>query len=393
MDAKLLEKAQRTRSVGLVLGKPEKAVTQAADKALDAKDGDPLQFRTLGVIFSRGERSDLRDLDGDKFMPDVSQIRSEDVDDEVLRSISTDYGIEEQYLVPGKTRVPVLWDHGRGVLGKARIGWATFEKLTDEGLEFLIEIERDNVRRYDQFVEYWWDNKSLGVSSQTMSSVFDYDWEHGLIRSWWPIELSLTNGPALPTTRENTSRVDQPPMAPAELARSLGITPIVEVRVKDKDKNTEVPVEETDTPVQRSASEELGDAVTELADNLDKSNEATALDAIVALLKNIHSNLSALDQRLTDIEATGAKAADVEALAGKLRETRDDLVSGLKTSFTGLGTILSNRVKSLAVETVIEASDVELDATKTAHGQNHVPQSSPRGAGFTRTGRPVNMGE
>jgi len=405
MDKNLLEKARTTRSVGLILGKPE-----ATTKSLPVTDAmvperEPLQFKALGVIFSRGERSDLRDLEGDKFLPDISTMRvaGGTQDEDVLRNMSTDYGLEEGYLVPGETRIPVLWDHGKGVLGKARLGWATFQKLSDEGLEFLIDIEADTVRQYDRFVEYWWEHKTLGVSSQAMSSVFDYDWNHGMIRSWWTVELSLTNKPALPTTRDELVRETRSAtgdlMTPEALAKSLGITPLTEeVLMSDEvnktaDGGTPQAAPASGAPVTRSVAEELDAVVQEVAQSLDKSAEATALDAVIAILKSLNVNINDIKSRMDTLEQTSAKSADLVSLGERLDSTREDLIDGLKTSFKGLGTLLADRVKSLAVETVIEASDVELDVTKSTHQQKSAPQGHARGQGYTATGRPSSMGQ
>lgn len=328
----------------------------------DETTGD-LVFEGLGVVFSRGADQSFRDLYGDQFLPDVSQMADGDNSDVVL---GTDYGIGD-WLIPGKTTIPVTWDHGAGLLGSKVIGTATFKQLTDEGLEFLIRVTEEQAGRYKELVDWAYQRSLLGLSSQTLATMFDYDWSTGIIKSWRIGELALTVTPADVRTRD----------ALRQQARSIGLlvgdepmslTDVVHDIARAVDAAVDAPVEVE--PVAQVAAEVVAEV------------EAAVEADVVAELQQALADVSA---RLDAMQATMPTKADLEALGSRVA----NLQTGFTDAFRSLGDVLARRIKGLAAEEIASASTVEKTAIKEVVSTPQV--RTPIRPGMDKSGVPLNM--
>lgn len=351
-----------------------------------------LTFRGLGVVFSRGEELGFKDFIGDRFLPDVSQMHGTDEGGDSAKTaveLGTDYGIGD-WLVPGRS-VPVTWDHGRGILGKKVLGEATFSKLTDEGLEFIIKITEEQAGRYSELVDWAYGKSILGLSSQSLATMYEYDYDTGIIKSWRIGELALTVTPADHRTRDFL-----------EKAKSLGLdVPVPEENpMEDKTpaKNAEVPEEVTlnqnvqDAEVNAESEAETGETsfaaelngvvedfeadIDNVVDLSHKALSGEAVQEIAGMLESLSKRLGALEAMLDTL----AKRTDIDNLSKRLDEEVTVIKNGVKDSFTNLTTSITKRVHGITIETLAEASAAELAATTEsvpAKSKTGIPKGMP----------------
>jgi hypothetical protein len=344
---------------------------------------EDLVYTGLGVVFSRGEDIGFEDLYGTMFLPDKSVMAGDDSDgDSVV--LGTDYGIGD-WLVAGKTSVPVTWDHGAGLLGSKVLGKAVFEKITDEGLQFLIHVTEEQAGRYRELVEWAYKQGILGLSSQTLATMFDMDWDTGVIKSWRIGELAFTVTPADHRTRDSL----------VQYARSVELELVMEADMPGqleqiaRDAVDQVVVEEETETEGTDFIEEIEAVVEEVDSDLQAAAEINAERAVFTQLTALTDAVEALTARMAQLETTGLQqehlAAVSEAMATGLEEVRE----GMVTAFRGLGETLVRRVHGLAVEQIEGASQLEIDTlvgevTSRNNGQ-------PIQAGRDEHGVPLNM--
>jgi hypothetical protein len=383
-----MKRRESLRSKGLLTGLNKAAGDENAS----------LTFKGLGVIFSRGDEMDFDDLHGDKFLPDVSQMRGENdgvADDGPV--LATDYGIGD-WLIPGKTAVPVTWDHGMGILGSKVLGEAVFQKLTDEGLEFLIHVTQEQAERYGELVEWAYDKGMLGLSSQTLSTMFDYDWSTGIIKRWRIGEMALTVTPADHRTRdmlvaqakslniildEGGTNMEEEIVTTAEDA--VNAAEVDAVVTEEPAKTVEADAETVETEFDA----EMDQVIEAVDGDIEEALDADASKAVLGLLVELRTQVSDLTAKIETMRTDAATKQDIVELTdefdGRFKALQDGFVKG----FRGLGNVLVKRIKGLAAETIAEASTLEIDAV--ADTANSAVQRSANRPGMDDRGVPLNM--
>lgn len=107
---------------------------------------------------------------------------------------NTELGMEDR-------AIPVYWDHGVGLLGRAILGKAFLREQTEEGR--LLEVVIDKANRYHNFLAELDDMGLLRGSGQALASMYGVDENTGELRYFHLGEYSLTVTPSnnLATTR------------------------------------------------------------------------------------------------------------------------------------------------------------------------------------------------
>jgi hypothetical protein len=321
--------------------------------------GNPL-YRGLGIVFGG------RDLYGDTF----SRPREFLVGDDPDLKLGTNYYLSELAdevdfetgEIKGALTVPVFWDHGRGVLGFKRLGKAIPTKITQEGIEYLIEIEKQRAQDYQQMIEELQNEGWLGLSSQTLSSFAAFDWGSGEIKGWLPAEMTLTVTPAEHRTRNDFEQV-----------RSLFRKYKIEVDMLEKTVEDEqtVPAEE----------ETLSDVVDTLLNDLDEQVEHEAdvvlenetLSYVVRSMDQLSAQLVQLNTRLDEVSDQLSRMTTTEELS----DLRDQLGQALQKMGAGIGEVLTKAVRSRAAELVQDSSEVELQALRGLATQDREDKTAP----------------
>jgi hypothetical protein len=183
-----------------------------------------------------------------------------------LRSIAED--IRSDGTLLGGLPIGLFYDHGVGPFGALRFGTAVPLRVTQEGLEYLITVERRRAREYLELVADLQSTGDLGLSTQTAVSVADFDWKTGLIRSWMPIELSLTPTPAETRTYEHLRSVYKKYGVQNMPPEDQGIIEVVDETVTPKTEEAESPVAVVDAAFD-ALDAELANAAQDAPDSLE----------------------------------------------------------------------------------------------------------------------------
>lgn len=315
-------------------------------------NGNPV-FRGLGVVFGG------RDLYGDTF----SQPRQKLAGDDPELKLGTEYYLSEiadsidweTGEVKGAFEIPVFWDHGLGVLGSKRLGKAVLTKITEEGLEYLIEIELERAKEYQELIDITYDYKMLGLSSQTLPSFASFDWSTFEIKGWLPAEMTLTVVPAEHRTRDTLERV-------RSLFRKHGVE-IMPEEIVTQEEN--IPAEDENT-----ISDSVDELFDSLAEEISEEEETVmgneALSYVLTVMEDVQAELRAIREEL----ARAASAEDIAAIRDELAETREEYVEAARTMTARLTEILVPAVRTSAAHMVQQSSDFELQALRGAQQQN-----------------------
>ena len=332
------------------------------DKREEDEDnvGRDMEYRALGVVFVSRDDPDFMDLHETKFLPDVTLMRNAtDAPDAI---VGTDYGVDN-WLTAGKS-IPVMWDHGRGVLGSKVIGEASFQKVTDEGLEFIIKVVAKQAGEYQKLIDYVYKRNLLGVSSQTLASVADFDHSTGVVRRWYPAEMTLTVVPSDHRTRQHI----------VEYARTIGITDLGEDFMDDKNiQDEDVEVAPVTTP------EEIArNLVAGIGERLDEAEEVGMTEAVYEHMRTVAGRLDTLEAATADI----ATKEDIAAVRTAVEELKNHFTDVLRAFSVDLGDLIGARVQRAALET-FDTSRSEATSTLRA--------AQPRQSGRSGNGLPMNM--
>lgn len=313
--------------------------------------GNP-QYRGLGVVFGG------RDLYGDTFARPRDFLVGDDPDlklgTEYFLSELADEVDRETGEIRGALWEPVHWDHGLGNLGGKRLGKAKPVKITEEGIEYLIEVEKQRAQEYQQMIDELQNEGWLGLSSQTLPSFASFDWSTWEIKSWYIGEMTLTTTPAEHRTRESVEKV-------RSLFKKYG------VKIMEEDQNT---LEQPET-----ISDELDELFEELSGEIAEEEEAVvtneALAYVIRSFDALNASIKALNERLDTVDEAMAQAATAE----EITLLRTQMVDGFKTMTRGLSETLIQATRSKAAQLVQNSSDMELDILRT--GQTPAPAATP----------------
>lgn len=297
--------------------------------------GNPL-YKGLGIVFGGS------DLYGEHFSPPREWLTDGDPDVKLgteyfLNALADEVDLETGEF-KGALAIPVFWDHGLGSLGPKRLGKAIPLRITAEGIEYLIEVEKKRAQDYQQMIDELQNEGWLGLSSQTLPSFASFNWSTGEIRSWFPAEMTLTVTPAEHRTRNQLEVV----------FRRYGVKTTMD--------------EQT---VIETADAVVDDLLTTLDAQVDEGQEAVVENAA---LSYVIRTMDALNQRLDAMEAKLAKSASTEAvetLTEQVTTMNTQFVDALRKSFEGLGTILTKAVQTKAADMVRDSSDFEIEAMRT----------------------------
>lgn len=311
--------------------------------------GNPL-LRGLGVVFGG------RDLYGDTF----SRPRDFLTDGEPELKLGTNYYLtelaDEIDLETGELRgalsVPVFWDHGLGVLGPKRLGKAIPTKITQEGIEYLIEIEKKRAQDYQAMIDELVMSGWLGLSTQTLPSFANFDWSTQEIKGWFPAELTLTVTPAEHRTRDAMQQV-------RSLFRKYGIeVDTMTLKTIAEDPNEVVAAQdENPTDVVDELLEDLDAQITEEADAV---LENQALAYVVNAMDEFTVQMRTLVSRLDEIDARIAKSVTED----QLQQMNADFVESLRKMTSGLADVLTKAVRSRAAEVIQSMPETEINAIR-----------------------------
>ena len=322
-----------------------------------SESGNP-QYRGLGIVFGG------RDLYGDTFSPPREFLAGDDPDlkigtDYFLRELADDIDPETKEL-RGAMEVPVFWDHGLGVLGTKRLGKAVPVRVTAEGIEYLIEVEKKRAQEYQAMIDELQNEGWLGLSSQTLPSFANFDWWTGEIESWYPAEMTLTVTPAEHRTRG------------VEQVRSLFRKYGIEVNMgKDKKTAEEEILEEENQPEEVALSEEVDAIFDGLSADLQGEEEMVVQNEALSFVVR---SLNELATELRDIRTELAKKANTE----DVQHANEQYVAAVQSMAKGLKDVLQPLVRTSAANLVRESSDAELDALRGFDQQPPAPKTPAR---------------
>lgn len=312
--------------------------------------GNPL-FRGLGILFGG------RDLYGDTFSPPREFLAGDDPDvkigtDYFLRELADEVDVETKEL-RGALEVPVFWDHGLGVLGTKRLGKAVPTRITDEGIEYLIEIEKKRAQDYQAMIDELQMEGWLGLSSQTLPSFAAFDWGTGEIKSWFPAEMTLTVTPAEHRTRDGVEKV-------RSLFRKYGVNMAMKKTAEEQVQDNELVPADEEVTLSETMDSLFDDLTDEIAEEEEMVVQNEALALVLRTLNAFEQRLGQIDERL----ARMASAEDVQAVRDEVTASRTEYVEAARTMTTRLSEILGSVVRTKAAEMVQESSDFELQALR-----------------------------
>jgi len=137
------------------------------------------------------------------------------------------------------------------------------------------------------------------------------------------------------------------------------------------------------------------DALDELADTIDDAMDVSESRAIFTLVSEMQQALNELRSVVEGVQAEMARKADVAEVATSVSAEVKSLSGAFTKAFSGLGTVLAQRIRGLAAETVAAASQAEIDAVADIADE---PQTVTHPAkrvgvrpGFDSNGVPLNM--
>ena len=316
-------------------------------KSVQALENGDLILTALGVVFSKEEGDNTtRDVHG-QYFPPIGE---------------AEYYIGDErdgaWLFPGKA-VDVLWDHGLDpYVGTRVLGKAIFNRVDEEGLEFLIHIEREKARKYRDLIEAMYNEQLLGVSTQTIPSMAAVD-EKGAIRRWGIGELSLTVTPAEPRTIERVRALAKSILGD-ELDMSDKDTSKREAGVEEQVVDTadaNVTEESSIVAAAKTAVDNVEARVNEVVEN-------AALQQALSFMKALDARLKEVEDRLDGVlEAQKQASDDTQKM---MKSMSNEIGEALSIFAERLGETLARTVAAEAQNAVVSMSDSELSALKSA---------------------------
>lgn len=314
-------------------------------------------FKGLGIVFGG------RDVYGNFFSPPQELMSENDPDvkigtDYFFRELADEVDPETKEL-RGALAVPVFWDHGVGSLGTKRLGQAVPIRITDEGIEYLIEIERKRAKEYQQMIEELQNEGWLGLSSQTLSSFASFDWMSGEIKAWFPAEMTLTVTPAEHRTRDGMEKV-------RSLFRKYG------VKSMEEQQTELIPAEEE--TISNVVDELFNDLNSELTEEQKLVMESEALSIVVRSLSDVSARLTAIEARLNDT----ATLSHIQAVQAEVAKSRDQFADAMKTFTKRMAEVLVPAVRTSAATMVQQASETELQALRGMDQSGAAPAATTK---------------
>lgn len=329
-------------------------------------DGD-LEIRGLGILF--GGRS----LYNDAFEPPREVFG--DVEDGVevgteyfFRTFSDGFDLNTG-VISNADSMPVYHDHGVGVLGSLRIGTAWPTRVTEEGIEYLIKIEKKRAGEYWEMVNELRNEGILGLSAQAQFSTYRAEYgDPGRVRAWRSIEISTTVTPAEPRIAERLRSIFRKYDLPTE---------------EDVTKKIEKP-DQLDMPSEEEllrtieADEVTGenpvDVVNEVMDDVDASMARTAAqvaesDALSALARTV-------EEQNTEIAAMRSL---VEDLTGAVNLLREQNIEAMRTFAERIARSISNDVVRSTARAAL--SSAEREAVEAALDRDEPEPGTQRSVG------------
>lgn len=293
-------------------------------------------FEIVGVPYGGPSFLQGKDFHGEKFTKE------------------TNYGKNAQGTMVVDT-IYAFYDHAlNDLVGKDLLGYAKFIEDTDEGL--IYEIEVDKAYRYRNMLLALAEKNLLGASSQPVQTAVDIDENTGIIKQWFPVEISLTPTPANPN-------------AVAQVLKSFNMDYKMEDSVEeDMNKDTQ----------------ETTDVETDLSKEIEQAFEDAPTQEEITVTE-IKALVVALQTELASIKAENAKsAANVVALGVEIGKIN----TGLKTFALSVAKSLKSQVtdtlkaldKKSQVETEIEQEldgDTETDTNRRPPVKSVIPVNAP----------------
>lgn len=313
-----------------------------------AENGNPV-FKGLGIVFGG------KDLYGDTFSPPRQKLAGGDPE----LKLGTEYFLTEiadeidweTGEIKGALEVPVFWDHGLGTLGSKRLGKAIPYRITEEGIEYLIEIELERAKDYQDLINTVYEYKMLGLSSQTLPSFASFDWSTWEIKGWFPAEMTFTVTPAEHRTRDSLERV-------RSLFRKYGVK-IMEEEIQVVGSEETLPAEEENT-----LSDSMNELFDELANDISTEEETVlqneALSYAIRAMQELRAEVQALREDLLRM----ATQASVDEVRQEVEDTREQYVEAARTLTTRLSEILVPAVQASAARMVQQSSDLDITALR-----------------------------
>ena len=286
--------------------------------------------------------------------------------------------------IKGALTVPVFWDHGRGILGPKRLGKAVPSRITQEGIEYMIEIEKERAKEYQELIDAVYNEQMLGLSSQTLPSFASFDWSTGEIKGWFPAEMTLTVTPAEHRTRDGIEKL-----------RSLFKKHGIEVQDMPKTKK-DVEVVQTDEIVEdvevveepETLSDEINSLFDELSSDINEEEETVVQnEALAYVIRGMGEIFARLDSIETAL-ARSASAEDVEELSQSVEQANGHYVEAVRTMTERIGEILVQTVRNRAAELVQGSSDTEIQALRSI---SQKPANGAGAAAVSRSGYPLPL--
>jgi hypothetical protein len=326
----------------------------------ESESGNPL-FRGYGIVFGG------RDLYGDTFSPPRSTLAGDDPDlqvgtDYFLREIADEVDFETGE-IKGALPVPIFWDHGRGIFGSKRFGKAVPIKVTEEGIEYILEIEKKRAEDYQAMIDELMELGYLGLSTQTLRSFVDFDWGTDEIKGWLPAEISLTVTPAEHRTRDAMEEV-----------KSLFKKYNIEVKSMPEDVTTT----ENDTNPARAVDEIFDNLESDMATEAEQIAQNEVLASVIRNMELINEQLTAINERL---ERT-ATTEEVAELRQDVETANEQYIEAVRTFGTRVGEVMRQQTRSTAANLLRTSSEAELDALREADTEETSPAPARTASGY-----------
>lgn len=289
----------------------------------------------------------------------------------------------------GGLPINLLYDHGIGPFGSRSFGRAIPTRVTDEGLEYLITVERKRAQEYLELVLELKNDGWLGLSTQTAASVADMDWLTGQIKSWMPIELSLTPTPAEPRTIDHMRSASPDVFLQHQQRMQEFLTAlyrkyeVINLMTKKPDlipeeqepENVDTTPVVTDGEPARSAA----DLVDEAFDSIDADLEAETTDAPDADEPTRNAKIEDLTVRLDAFQgAIEEMARSLATLGEQLQESTDQGNEAMTLMVTRMGKLFAKHIRTAPLQAAskTDEEDDESEDTPPARTARSVKVSS-----------------
>ncbi len=313
-----------------------KSVSSSAVKVKHTDDGSTV-FEIVGVPYGGPAALGGKDFHGEKFVKEGN------------------YGKNSKGEMVVNT-IYAFYDHAlNDLVGKDLLGYAKFVKDTDAGLIYEIEVEKGY--RYQAMLLALAEKNLLFASSQPVQTAVDIDEETGIIKQWFPAEISLTTTPANPN-------------AVAQVLKSFNIGYKMEDVVEEDKKKDEL--ENIETDVEPDLSEEIKQAF----EDAPTAEELTLVE--------VKSLVGELKTELASLKAENAKmAANVVGLGVELGKVNAGLKMFAQSVAKSLKSQVGDTLKALDKKSLVEQEidnevDGEDDATPNRPPvKSVIPASAP----------------